>query len=1173
MTSLTTTPGGLPKALFLTRQEVESKAIMAHLEDVKALEHGQYATHYQGIFASDEQQWRVGVAEISGEGSFAAKEVDRAVNEFRPQCILFVGVGQGCQGVEVGDVAVASKLYGSSGLRRQDSVNRLNECRSSDMMLQRVREEADGLAWLRHIDEALTDDTPKVVIAPIAAGHEALFSPDTLKLPLLPRPKDGTCAVTSENVNYFAPTFSKHSKVILIQGVGSMIGDEDSEHHDQERAMLYASAFAFQVLSQVVPLSTSATQIVSPISSRYTFLAALGALAFGILSSLPLFCVRQKPYVKELGVQHWMVWLRVARRTIPRTRYWVVRTDRKKKQPLAFLLLSTQSSEGFYQATPLYWDTRISLKNRANWVLEPWKSQEPPAALRDHPWILLQRREDGSLALHNLFILKKSKGRALVYLKYKRKRVVGEIRFSVGPPIVIQRKFWDWKILQEGQGFLPLRLVPDTVVSPKSLTKHEWPPVLTLQQERDQNRVLWRFLDKVPEVQLPGSKWIILRPGNEPSKPEALGLVQVEPGDEGWVKVLRMPWRDIESYKNISVKYYDTRNAKSVAPDWSRFGEISRFCSNKSITTTFGSCVQTNLGRNDKAQAEQWYWVQGESLYIQNKQTHRLRGFVRLSSLRSHDSYAQAFLLPNRKLRWRRLVKLSPKERQTRALKLCHNTLPDLRNLLRLPMQRLTRKMWERRYQSFEEQLLVAALLAGRRGAPVRDSKQARSPLGRCMREGERLQLGIRKKLMLSDWSQRWRDAQSMMLKQPDQALLLLRGLCHKSPSPRSEALCNKALLRIHLTTKVRDFTDVSDAWAKRLRLLLRQDPCFTVRMFPLDKKSEWVEVEEQLRTQDLLPYRPVYCRGLRARSRTPRVALVQTLPSNTAQILLDTHLLSQRWTSAIHRLLFRQWNAIGLKDKPRLSIVRARSSWMELGPKRLQKALNRLYQRSKSDVVVLSNIEKDKRALSLLFQVWAFSPDSKGPTKWRKIKSASGTLLLRRWNVFEPQRMKAFKGLFALLNRVQMGHALLPSRPVVGKPRTRPRVRTRIRPRARVRARRRAPAGRRVHKRRSSRRASTRRAILPSRRQPVSRPGHRVFVRRAVPKPPPRSRAVPPRRPGLPTSRPGAKSQSSRRKLNPPTSRPVKPLTFPSFREIRTTFKKRLRPAPTTRPTSRRSK
>ncbi len=1152
MTSLTTTLGGLPRALFLTRHDVESKAIMAQLEDVKALEHGQHTTYYQGIFASDEQQWRIGVAEVSAEGAIATKEVERAVSEFRPQCILFVGLAQGCQGVDIGDVAVASKLYGSVRQRRQDSGGRQNQSRPSDMMLQRVKEEAEGLAWLRHTDDELSEDTPKVVIAPIAAGHDALFSPDTLKLPLLPRPQDGTCAVTSETVGYYASTFSKHSKVLLIQGISSMIGDAESERNNQEKAMLYASAFAFQVLSQVVPLSTGPMVPVTAISPRYTFLAAVAALAFGVLASLPMFCVRQKPYVKEIGVQNWMVWLGPTRRTSPRERYWLVRTGGRNPQAVALLLLSSQSFEGFFQATPLYWDTRIRLTNRAAWSMEPWRREEPPVLLKPHPWVLLQRREDGSLTLHNLSTFVPRQGRALVYLTYQRKKVVGEISFAVGSQIVVQRKFWDWKTLQEGQGFLALRLISSSAPSPKALTKHEWPPVLTLQQERDQKRVLWRFLDKVPEVQLPGTKWVVLRPGKDTAKAEPLGLVQVEPGDEGWVKVLRMPWRDIEGYRHISVRYFDPQAPKSERPDWSRFGEIQNFCkADNAVLETFGACVLTNLGLNDNAQVGQWYWLQGESLFVQNKQTHRVRGFVRLQKVRSQDAYAQAFLLDNTKLRWRRLVKLTKPEREKKALRLCYSTLPDLRNLLRLPMQRLTRKRWQRRYQRFDESLLVAALLMDLSRLPLLEEPLPRTAIGRCLREGVRLQQGIRKKFMLSDWSQRWRDAQSMMQKHPEQALLLLRGLCSKAPQPESEAICNKALLRLHLTTQVRDFSDISDAWAKRLRSLLRHDPCFTVRQYTKSSKSEWLEVEEQLRTQDSIEYRPVYCRGLRARRRKPSVLLVSTPFQSKGLSRRDISLLGQRWADSLQQFLFRRWNANGLFGKPDVAILHALS--YRIPPSRpTQKAFlqqNKASQRS--DVVVFLSMVVKKSGLSLRYEVWAANPKVEVRRRWVLQANASGQLSLKRWNVFALESTTAFAGLLSLLHQCQMGVAVLPSALAWKKPGTR------------VFARELPTTRRPLIRRKLGLRRARPRPVLPRRDLPRSRPTSRPLLRRMwkplVATNPPKHRAVPPRK--RPKSRP----------TPIPTTRPLlkksSTLTIPTFREIRTTPNQRPSSAPTTKP------
>ena len=93
--------------VILTALDVETRAVLRHLPDwtdvtVKG------TVFYQGKF----EGWNVAVAEVGVGNVRAATIAERAIEYFKPAVALFVGVAGGVKDVAVGDVVVATKVYG-----------------------------------------------------------------------------------------------------------------------------------------------------------------------------------------------------------------------------------------------------------------------------------------------------------------------------------------------------------------------------------------------------------------------------------------------------------------------------------------------------------------------------------------------------------------------------------------------------------------------------------------------------------------------------------------------------------------------------------------------------------------------------------------------------------------------------------------------------------------------------------------------------------------------------------------------------------------------------------------------------------------------------------------------------------------------------------------------------
>jgi nucleoside phosphorylase len=144
--------------------------------------------------------WDVAVAEIGAGNATAAAVTQRAIQHFHPQVALFVGVAGGVKDVALGDVVVASKIYGyESGKEDAKGFNSRPEVlKSAHSIEQRGR--AVGLRdnWRKRLDPSLRHEASKVIVGPIAAGEKVVASSRNATAKLIKKNYGDTVAVEME---------------------------------------------------------------------------------------------------------------------------------------------------------------------------------------------------------------------------------------------------------------------------------------------------------------------------------------------------------------------------------------------------------------------------------------------------------------------------------------------------------------------------------------------------------------------------------------------------------------------------------------------------------------------------------------------------------------------------------------------------------------------------------------------------------------------------------------------------------------------------------------------------------------------------------------------------------------------------------------------------------------
>jgi nucleoside phosphorylase len=244
----------MPCAVILTALPVEYLAVRAHLSNLQEETHSQGTIYECGKFVANGQGWEVGIVEIGAGNSGAALEAERAISYFAPNVILFVGVAGGIKDVALGDVVASTKIYGyESGKAEQRFKPRPEIGLSAYSLEQRARAEARKGDWLQRLS-FVPELTPRVFVAPIAAGEKVIASTQSEVFQFLHESYGDVIAVEMEGLGFLeAAQANQRVSAIVIRGISDLIYNkiEADQGGYQVIAVRHASAFAFELLAKL----------------------------------------------------------------------------------------------------------------------------------------------------------------------------------------------------------------------------------------------------------------------------------------------------------------------------------------------------------------------------------------------------------------------------------------------------------------------------------------------------------------------------------------------------------------------------------------------------------------------------------------------------------------------------------------------------------------------------------------------------------------------------------------------------------------------------------------------------------------------------------------------------------------------------------------------------------
>lgn len=253
-TPTTNSQENLPRVVILTAIPVEYKAVSTHLTELREETHPQGTIYERGKFTANGKTWEVGIVEVGAGNSGAAVEAERAIAYFNPEIIFFVGVAGGIKDVALADVVAATKVYGyESGKAEIEFKPRPDVGLSAYKLIQRARSEARKAGWLQRL-KVQPNTTPKVFVAPIAAGEKVVASTESSVLQFLQFNYGDAIAVEMEGRGILqAAHANQQVSALIVRGISDLIDgkSEADAGSSQEIAAGHASAFAFQILAKM----------------------------------------------------------------------------------------------------------------------------------------------------------------------------------------------------------------------------------------------------------------------------------------------------------------------------------------------------------------------------------------------------------------------------------------------------------------------------------------------------------------------------------------------------------------------------------------------------------------------------------------------------------------------------------------------------------------------------------------------------------------------------------------------------------------------------------------------------------------------------------------------------------------------------------------------------------
>lgn len=240
--------------LILTPLPLEYDAVIKHITGERETIFKDQAAYEVGQFRGKHHAYTVVVREPGMKNVDMALATEKAIQAFKPQIVLLIGIAGGVKDVRMGDLLIAKKAYGyESGKEDADGYKSRPAVESfSGELLARVQ----ALSRLDDWKKRTTDGAPeaRVFIGPIAAGDKVVAGTENPTFQRIKTHYNDTLGLEMEAIG-FATAAQAHRDVhaLVIRGISDLcVGKAESDKENwQPIAAERAAGFGFELLWQL----------------------------------------------------------------------------------------------------------------------------------------------------------------------------------------------------------------------------------------------------------------------------------------------------------------------------------------------------------------------------------------------------------------------------------------------------------------------------------------------------------------------------------------------------------------------------------------------------------------------------------------------------------------------------------------------------------------------------------------------------------------------------------------------------------------------------------------------------------------------------------------------------------------------------------------------------------
>jgi nucleoside phosphorylase len=245
-------------AVILTALGLEYMAVREHLGEELEKREARGTLYEFGTFTGKHGVWTVAIAETGEGNTTAGIQLERAVQVFSPQVVLFVGVAGGRKDLKLGDVIAADAVYDYEDGKDTESryLPRIKTAAPSHRLVQHARAVARNEHWRNRIKPAPPQPPPSALVKPIAAGGKVVAHDHSQTAHLLDQFCGDAVAVDKESHGFLHGAYANEDvSALVVRGISDLLTgkDEESDRKWQPIAARHAAAFAFELLADLEP--------------------------------------------------------------------------------------------------------------------------------------------------------------------------------------------------------------------------------------------------------------------------------------------------------------------------------------------------------------------------------------------------------------------------------------------------------------------------------------------------------------------------------------------------------------------------------------------------------------------------------------------------------------------------------------------------------------------------------------------------------------------------------------------------------------------------------------------------------------------------------------------------------------------------------------------------------